>query len=67
MTAIDRLLRDIDADRTEMHDRSQSQASKRKEMIAMWEAWATKNQVAYPKRFNMYEYLRKQKTQNKRK
>jgi arylsulfatase len=31
------------------------------EMIAMWELWATKNQVAYPECFNMYEFLKAKK------
>ena len=48
-------------DRTEMNDLSESHASKRTKMIEMWETWATKNQVAFPERFNMYEFLRKKK------
>ncbi len=46
-------------DRTELHDLSETDVAKRDEMIRQWEAWASQNQVAYPKRFNMYEFLRK--------
>jgi arylsulfatase len=48
---------DIQQDRTEMRDLSDTHSTKRDEMIAMWEKWATKNQVAFPERFNMYEFL----------
>jgi arylsulfatase A-like enzyme len=54
-------LYNIEADRTELNDLSRSHASKRSEMIGMWEQWATKNQVAFPERFNMYEFLKKKK------
>ena len=50
-------LYDIANDRTEMNDLSEPQADKRKEMVGMWKKWATKNQVAFPERFNMYEFL----------
>ncbi|NND98293.1 MAG: sulfatase-like hydrolase/transferase [Pirellulaceae bacterium] len=50
-------LYDLSTDRTEMNDLSATMPEKRKEMIALWEAWATKHQVAFPKRFNMYEFL----------
>jgi arylsulfatase len=52
---------DIQQDRTEMRDLSHAQSAKRDEMIAMWEKWATENQVAFPERFNMYEFLRQKK------
>ncbi len=51
-------LYDLQADRTELHDLSQSNAAQRDEMIALWEQWATAHQVAFPERFNMYEWLR---------
>ena len=63
-------LYDIDIDRTEMQNLAEKQAKKRDEMIAMWEVWATKNAVAFPERFNMYEFLRKKnnkKSNNKQK
>jgi arylsulfatase len=50
---------DISKDRAEMNNLADSQSPRKKEMVAMWESWATSNQVAFPKRFNMYEYLRK--------
>ena len=40
---------------------------KKDEMVEMWEAWATKNQVAFPKRFNMYEFLNKKRKESKKK
>ena len=49
---------DLSRDRAEMNDLSESEAARRDEMIAMWETWATRNEVAYPKRFNMYEFLK---------
>lgn len=52
-------LYNIAEDRTELHDLSETEVAKRDEMIRQWEAWASQNQVAYPKRFNMYEFLRK--------
>lgn len=56
-------LYDIDDDRTEMTDLSEQNASRKAEMVRMWEMWATKHQVAFPERFNMYEFLRKKKSQ----
>ncbi len=50
-------LYDLAADRTEMHDLSTSNSAQRDEMIQLWEQWATQHQVAFPKRFNMYEWL----------
>ena len=35
--------------------------NKIQEMVAKWEQWATSHQVAFPERFNMYEFLRKKK------
>jgi arylsulfatase len=54
-------LYDIETDRTELNDLGKTHADRRSEMIVMWAKWATKNQVAFPKRFNMYEFLRKKK------
>jgi arylsulfatase len=50
-------LYDIDADRAEMHDLSTSKPEKKAELIALWTDWARQNEVAFPKRFNMYEFL----------
>lgn len=52
-------LYDVEADRTEMNDLSAEQPERRDEMIRMWTAWAKKNQVAFPERFNMYEFINK--------
>ena len=52
-------LYDIDADRAEMHDLSKANAKKAAEMTKLWTAWATKNNVSFPERFNMYEFLKK--------
>ncbi|GAB5404530.1 MAG: arylsulfatase [Aureliella sp.] len=56
-------LYNIDTDRTEMNDLSAKNPKRRKSMIAKWKAWATKNSVAFPERFNMYQYLNKLKKQ----
>ena len=47
-------LYDIDADRAEMRDLSQTNSDKRAEMEKRWTAWASQNDVAFPERFNMY-------------
>jgi len=54
-------LYDIESDRTEMKDLSASKKQKKAEMIALWSRWAQKNGVSFPERFNMYEFLNKQK------
>lgn len=54
-------LYNLDRDRTELNDLSATDPERRKRMIAMWTSWATQNQVAFPERFNMYEFLRKKK------
>ena len=51
-------LYDIDADRAEMHDLSTTDTQKMTEMVELWTDWARKNDVAFPERFNMYEFLR---------
>lgn len=50
-------LYDLDADRAEMHDLSKQQPERRDKLVQLWTEWATRNQVAFPRRFNMYEYL----------
>lgn len=50
-------LYNIAADRTEMNNLATSNPDKRDELLGLWESWAKEHQVAYPKRFNMYEYL----------
>jgi arylsulfatase len=60
-------LYDISQDRTELRDLSGVKRGKRNEMVSMWETWATQNQVAFPERFNMYEFLRKKRNESKKK
>ena len=45
-------------DRTELNNLMTTNSEVGGEMIRRWESWATKNEVAFPKRFNMYQYLR---------
>ncbi len=51
-------LYDIETDPTELHDLSTGHPQQRDKMIAAWQQWATKNGVAFPKRFNMYDWLK---------
>ena len=48
-----------------MHDLSATESGRRDEMIDQWERWATKNGVAFPKRFNMYQFLKEKRKQSK--
>lgn len=52
---------DISRDRTEMQNLAEEEAVQKKQMIQMWTTWATKNGVAFPKRFNMYQFLNQKK------
>lgn len=58
-------LYDLETDRTEMQDLAAAQSGQRDRMVRMWEDWATKNSVAFPERFNMYEFLKKKKAEDK--
>ncbi|QDV26263.1 arylsulfatase [Aureliella helgolandensis] len=58
-------LYDLSTDRTEMNNLAASNNKKRQKMIDMWEAWATKNQVSFPERFNMYNFLKHQQESKK--
>ena len=51
-------LYNLATDRTELNNLMETHAQVGGEMIRRWEAWANKNNVAFPKRFNMYQYLR---------
>lgn len=55
-------LYDIAADRTELNDLSNEYPTVRNDLIRRWETWATKTGVRFPKRFNMYEFLKEKKT-----
>lgn len=62
-------LYDISLDRTEMNDLAKAQPGKRDELVTLWETWARQNEVAFPKRFNMYDFLKNKqqgKQQNKK-
>lgn len=52
-------LYDLDVDRTELNDLSSVEPERTGVMISLWETWATNNAVEFPKRFNMYEFVRK--------
>ncbi len=54
-------LYNVAKDRTEMNNLATANVAKRDAMIEMWNAWATAKRVAFPKRFNMYEYLNQKK------
>ena len=51
-------LYDMVADRNELHDLASTRPRKRDELVALWERWATTVGVAFPRRFNMYEFLK---------
>ena len=44
-----------------MHNLIATEVAKRDEMIGLWENWAKEHQVAYPKAFNMYNFLNEKK------
>ncbi len=54
-------LYNIVADRAEMKNLAVSHVKKKDEMVKLWTAWATKNQVSFPERFNMYEFLNRKR------
>jgi arylsulfatase len=56
-----RELYDMNADRAELNDLAEVETAKRDELVALWENWATGNLVAFPERFNMYDWLEQQK------
>ena len=51
-------LYDIAADRAEMHDLASEQPQQTKQMVDLWTQWAAEHRVAFPERFNMYEFLK---------
>lgn len=51
----------LEADRTEMSNLIDVETDQREKMLGMWEAWAAEHQVAYPKAFNMYQFLNEKK------
>ena len=59
-------LYDLEADPTELTDLAADDASRRDAMAAAWRSWADSAGVAYPERFNMYEFLRKGSKKSKK-
>ena len=59
-------LYDIQSDRTELNDLSQSNAAKKDELVQLWTQWGRANDVAFPERFNMYDFLRKRRDAQKK-
>ena len=51
-------LYDIEVDRAELHNLASEQPERVQQLSQLWEAWATQHQVAFPERFNMYEWLK---------
>ncbi len=56
---------DINADRAEMNDLANTESAKRDELVTLWTDWARKTRVAFPERFNMYDFLREQRKREK--
>jgi arylsulfatase len=54
-------LYDFTRDRTELDDLADEKSVLRREMTGLWEQWAKRIGVAFPERFNMYEYLKQQR------
>ena len=50
-------LYDLRTDRAEMRDLAAAEPDRLAAMTAAWEAWATGTGVAFPERFDMYEFL----------
>ena len=48
-------------DRTELNNLASQETQRTARMIKAWELWATKNSVAFPKRFNMYQFMNQQR------
>ncbi len=53
-------LYDLETDRAEMNNLARTEPRRTVRMVAMWVHWAQQKQVAFPERFNMYEYLNQQ-------
>ena len=58
-------LYNINRDRTEMHDLAASKPQQLEKLVGQWEDWATENDVAFPERFNMYQFLNELKKKEK--
>lgn len=53
-------LYDISEDRTEQRDLAGKFPSRARQMQALWESWAIAHKVRFPRRFDMYQELRRQ-------
>ena len=60
-------LYNLSVDRTETRNLASVEAARTQTMIKLWEDWARKHGVAFPERFNMYEFLRKKRQPETRK
>jgi arylsulfatase A-like enzyme len=58
-------LYDISRDRTELNDLAKIDNVTVESMVNKWESWATDIGVAFPKRFNMYQFLREKQNREK--
>ena len=56
-------LYDLANDRTELLNLAESESNLLNDMVNQWEEWARPTGVAFPKRFNMYQFLREKKNQ----
>ena len=54
-------LYDIGTDRTELENLAETNKVTAEIMIEKWERWAYQTGVSFPKRFNMYQFLREKK------
>jgi len=60
-------LYDIEADRTELKNLADAHPDQRDTMVKLWETWAQRTEVSFPKRFNMYDFLNNQKKKQENK
>lgn len=58
-------LYDLSLDRTELNNLAKQNPEVAKQMIHKWETWASQIGVAYPERFNMYQFLREKQKSNR--
>ncbi|WP_417851518.1 arylsulfatase [Thalassoglobus sp.] len=60
-------LYNISKDRTEMNNLATSNKQQKTDLVKLWETWATRNEVRYTERFNMYQYLKSTQQKESRK
>ena len=58
-------LYDLSHDRTELNNLVEHNPETAKRMVHKWETWASQTGVAYPERFNMYQFLREKQKSNR--